>query len=160
MIQLPAGATASMPAQARDFGRGCRPGGTPGIQTRHSPGLGRCPGGTPSVAAVLGPAVSASGVGARMMVLVVRVQAATKTRVVKPRVVTQRRCTRTSRETVGGRITIAPLTPCRSRVSGGSKMWNRMTIGNFSDRARGSVCLRRGDGGLRSHRDDAGARGA
>src|SRR6267143_2937218 len=95
-----------MPAQARDFGRGCRPGGTPGIQTRHSPGLGRCPGGTPSVAAVLAPTVSASGVGATMMVLVVRVQA--KTRVVKLRVVTRRRCTRTSRDTLCGHIMITP----------------------------------------------------
>src|SRR5438309_11863618 len=74
-----------MPAQSRDFGRGCRPGGTPGIQTRHSPGLGRCPGGTPSVAAVLAPTVSASGVGATMMVLVVRVQAETAISVVANR---------------------------------------------------------------------------
>src|SRR5207244_871954 len=54
-IQLPAGASASIPAQERDFGRGGGPGGTPGIQVRHCPGFGRCPGGTPSVAAVLGP---------------------------------------------------------------------------------------------------------
>src|SRR5207253_10468410 len=113
MIQLPGGATASMPAQARDFGRGWRPGGTPGIQTRHSPGLGRCPGGTPSVAAVLAPTASAAGVGATMIVLLtVRVQA--KARVVKQKVVTRRRCTRTWSETVGGCITIAPLTTCVS----------------------------------------------
>src|SRR6267378_738833 len=81
MIQLPAGATVAMPGHGRDLGLGCRPGGVPGIQTRHSPGSGKWPGGTPSVAAVLeprftsGPRTSGLGGVSRMMVLVVREQA-------------------------------------------------------------------------------------
>ena len=82
MIQLPAGATVAMPGQGRDLGLGWRPGGVPGIHTRHSPGSGKCPGGTPRVAAVAGPRfasglrTSALGGGeSRMMVLVVWVQA-------------------------------------------------------------------------------------
>src|SRR2546430_810479 len=102
-----------MPAQSRDFGRGWRPGGTPGIQTRHSPGLGRCPGGTPSVAAVLAPTASAPGVGATMIVLLtVRVQA--RGRVVMQKLVV-RRCFLVQRIGVTGFcLTIAPLTTCVS----------------------------------------------
>src|SRR5216117_1427999 len=121
MIQLPAGATASMPAQTRDFGRGCRPGGTPGIQTRHSPGLGRCPGGTPSVVAVLGPAASASEVGTSTMVLVVRVQAATATRVVAKR---------RSRE--ASRKNVRMLGPLRGGSRAVAKCANGVALGNFS----------------------------
>src|SRR5580765_8257451 len=86
MIQLPAGATVAMPGQGRDLGFGWRPGGVPGIQTRHSPGSGKWPGGTPSVAAALGPGPgprfasdlrtsALRGGASRMMVLVVWVQA-------------------------------------------------------------------------------------
>src|SRR6058998_1443475 len=90
MIQLPAGASDSIPGQGRDFGLGWRPGGVPGIQIRHSPSLGRCPGGTPSVAALLGPRfVSASptrtsGLGSRMIVLVLCIQAPAANRPAKP----------------------------------------------------------------------------
>src|SRR5437763_9570415 len=102
-----------MPVQSRDFGRGWRPGGTPGIQTRHSPGLGRCPGGTPSTTAVPGAEVSASGVGARMIVLrVVRVQETATT----TRVVARRRRRESSRGAVG------MLKTSRVEVAGGGKM--------------------------------------
>src|SRR6266568_308529 len=88
MIQLPAGASDSIPGQGRDFGRGWRPGGAPGIQTRHSPSSGRCPGGTPNVAAVLGPrfvsASRTSGLGPRTTVLVERVQAPAASRAARP----------------------------------------------------------------------------
>src|SRR5688572_20411901 len=84
MIQLPAGAAAAMPAQERDFGLGCWPGGVPGTQIRHSPALGRWPGGTPSVAAVLGPRFDSAGgaprtcgSGSTTRILVLRVQALT-----------------------------------------------------------------------------------
>src|SRR6266566_4590183 len=76
MIQLPGGAKALMPPQWRDLGRGCWPGGVPGIQMRHSPICGNWPGGSPSVAAVLGP-LWTSGFGPRMTVRVVRLQAVT-----------------------------------------------------------------------------------
>src|SRR5216110_1375682 len=83
MIQLPGGARGAIPGHGRDLGFGWRPGGVPGIQIRHSPGLGKCPGGTPSVAAVLGPRFTSGprtsrlggGGGSRMMVLMVCVQA-------------------------------------------------------------------------------------
>src|ERR1041384_8737662 len=84
MSQRPAGAGRAMPGQGRDLGFGWRPGGVPGIHTRHSPGSGKWPGGTPSVAAVLGPGprfaselrTSALGGGSsRVMVLVVWVEA-------------------------------------------------------------------------------------
>src|SRR6266571_8610355 len=88
MIQLPAGASDSIPGQGRDFGRGWRPGGVPGIQIRHSPSSGRCPGGTPNVAAVLGPrfvsASRTSGLGPRTTVLVERVQAPAASRPARP----------------------------------------------------------------------------
>src|SRR6266511_4486973 len=84
MIQLPAGATVAIPGQARERGLGWRPGGIPGIHTRHSPGWGRWPGGTPKVAAELGPSARASGgmagVGLRITVLVVLQQPASNVR--------------------------------------------------------------------------------
>src|SRR5207247_6861843 len=95
-----------MPAQSRDFGRGWRPGGTPGIQTRHSPGLGRCPGGTPSTAAVPEATVSTCGVGATMMVLVLLVQAERAIRVV---------ANKRSRET--SRRTVRRIDPSRRRLT-------------------------------------------
>src|SRR6266516_749184 len=97
MIQLPAGASDSMPGQGRDCGLGWRPGGVPGIQIRHSPSLGRCPGGTPSVAALLGPRfVSASpprtsGLGSSMIVLVLCVQAPAANRPAKADMSARRR---------------------------------------------------------------------
>src|SRR6266436_6438266 len=78
-IQLPGGATASIPSQERDFGRGWWPGGTPGIHIRHWPGFGRCPGGTPKVAAVLGPP-SERASGTTSAVRVVRVHPAATAR--------------------------------------------------------------------------------
>src|SRR5258705_11903327 len=50
----------TMPAQARDFGRGCCPGGKPGIHRRHSPISGKWPGGMSSVA-VLGGGSAGGG---------------------------------------------------------------------------------------------------
>lgn len=86
MIQLPAGAAEAIDVHARDLGPGCRPGGVPGIHTRHSPALGRWPGGTPRVAAVLGPLFDPPdavvdvggrfcGLGSTTTVFVVRLQA-------------------------------------------------------------------------------------
>src|SRR5262245_23098491 len=67
MTQLPAGAAEAMPLHGRDLGPGCFPGGVSGIQTLHSPALGRWPGGTPRVAAVLGPRFDSAGVVLRVV---------------------------------------------------------------------------------------------